>query len=362
MSDTRTNRTRWLVLAGFACLLGFDQAHAAVSVPLSGAIAGTVRGPGGVPQIGASVTLYSHLQKPLGKVLTDERGEFKLLGLFPAVYSIKISLAAFIPATRQILVQPGMRSILNVNLSTLFSSIQFSYPVVENANIMSEDWKWVLRSAAATRPVLRYLDIDADAAPAQNAAAGTQSKVAVSTLGHATVFSDTRGLLNVSAGDGSLNAGVSTQADLGTTFALATSLYGNSLIQFSGNFGYGAANGTPATAFRTSYSRAVAGGTPEVSLTIRQLMLPGRVAAAFANPDGAGLALMRTMSAGFDDQNRISDNLTLQYGFTMDVVSFLDHLNYYSPYARLTYAVRSERRFDRRLHLRQRPSRSRWPG
>ncbi len=48
---------------------------------------------------------------------------------------------------------------------------------------------------------------------------------------------------------------------------------------------------------------------------------------------------MRTMSAGFDDQSRISDNLTLQYGFTMDLVSFLDHLNYYSPYARLTYAV-----------------------
>ena len=339
MSETRTNTTRWLLLAGFVCLIGVDQAHAAVSVPLSGAIAGTVRGPGGAPQIGASITLYNHLQKPLGKVLTDEHGEFKLLGLFPAVYSVKISLSAFVPATRQILVQPGMRSVLNVNLSTLFSSIQFAYPVVENANIMSEDWKWVLRSAPATRPVLRYLDIDADADPAQNAAAGTQSKVAASTVGHATVFSDTRGLVNVSAGDGSLNAGVSNQADLGTTFALATSLYGNSLIQFSGNLGYGSTNGTPATAFRTSYSREIAGGTPEVSLTIRQLTLPGRVATAFANPDGAGLALMRTMSAGFDDQSRISDNLTLQYGFTMDVVSFLDHLNYYSPYARLTYAV-----------------------
>jgi Carboxypeptidase regulatory-like domain len=330
MSETRTNTTRWLLLAGFVCLIGVDQANAAVSVPLSGAIGGTVRGPGGSPQIGASVTLYNHLQRPMGKVLTDERGEFKLLGLLPAVYSVKISLAAFVPATRQILVQPGMRSVLNVNLSTLFSSIQFGYPVVENANIMSEDWKWVLRSAPATRPVLRYLDIDADAAQ-------TQSKTAVSTAGHATVFSDTRGLVNVSAGDGSMNAGVNTQADLGTTFALATSLYGNSLIQFSGNFGYGSATGTPATAFRTSYSREIAGGTPEVSLTVRELMLPGRLAAAFAGPDGAGL--LRTMSAGFDDQNKISDNLTFQYGLTLDVVSFLSHLNYYSPYARLTYAV-----------------------
>ena len=124
---------------------------------------------------------------------------------------------------------------------------------------MSDDWKWVLRSAPATRPVLRYLDIDADADAAQNAAPGTQAKAAASTIGHATVFSDTRGLLNVSAGDGSMNAGVSTQADLGATFALATSLYGNSLVQFSGNFGYGAANGSPATAFRTSYSREIGG-------------------------------------------------------------------------------------------------------
>src|SRR5215469_8672682 len=271
MAETRTNTTRWLLLAGFVCLIGFNQATAAISVPLTGAIGGTVRGPGGSPQIGASVILYNHLQRQVGKVLTDEHGEFKLLGLFPAVYSVKIAVAAFVPATRQILVQPGMRSVLNVNLSTLFSSIQFGYPVVDNANIMSEDWKWVLRSAPATRPVLRYVAIDADAA--QNA--GKQSQSAVSTGGHATVFSDTRGLVNVSAGDGSMNAGVSTQADLGTTFALATSLYGNSLIQFSGNFGYGSATGTPATAFRTSHRRQSAGGTPEASLTARQSTLPG---------------------------------------------------------------------------------------
>jgi len=164
--------------------------------------------------MGASVTLYNHLQKPLGKVLTDEHGEFKLLGLFPAIYSVKISLASFVPATKQILVQPGMRSVLNVNLSTLFSTIQFAYPAIENGSIMSEDWKWVLRSAPATRPVLRYVGVDADAA---DAASGTQGLHAdASPMKHTAVFSQTRGLLKVSAGDGTMNAGVSTQADLGT--------------------------------------------------------------------------------------------------------------------------------------------------
>ena len=337
MLKIRTNKTDWLLFAMAGCLIGSYPASAAISIPLAGGIAGTVRSPGGVPQMGASVILYNHLQRPLGKVTTDERGEFKLLGLFPALYSIKVSSTAFVPATKEVLVRPGIRSVLNVNLSTLFSTIQFAYPAVENGNIMTEDWKWVLRSAPATRPILRYAASNTSAlGPSAN---DETSAAEASTAAHVAVFSETRGLVNVSAGDGSLSAGASAQADLGTTFALATSLYGNSLIHFSGNLGYAAANGVPATAFRTSYSREIAGSTPELSLTIRQLMLPGRLAAAFANPEGAGLALLRTMSAGVEDENKISDNLTLQYGFTMDVVSFLDHLNYYSPYARLTYAV-----------------------
>ena len=333
MSETKTNSTRRLLLAGLLCVTSLPVARAAVSVPLSGAIAGVVRSPGGVPQLGAQVTLYNHLQKPLGKVFTDEHGEFKLLGLVPALYSVKISFAAFVPATREILVQPGMRSVLNVNLSTLFSNIQFGYPSVESGALMTDDWKWVLRSAPSTRPVLRYLgkdDIDASLDP--------QPATVASTSRHAAVFSDTRGIVHVSAGDGALNAGVTNQADLGATFALATQLYGSSLVQVSGNLGYAAANGAPAAAFRTSFSREMAGGMPEVSLTVQQLMLPSRIA-ALANPDGSGLSQLRTMTAGFQDQNKITDNLTLQYGATMDEVSFLDHLNYYSPYARLTYTI-----------------------
>ncbi len=347
MLETRTNSTLCFLLAGFGCLSGVRQASAAVIVPLSGGIGGVVRGIGGMPQLGATVTLYSRTQKPLGKVLTDERGEFKLLGLVPALYSVKVSFSALVPATREILVQPGIRSILNVNLSTLFSTVQFGHPTFENGAIMSDDWKWVLRSAPATRPVLRYVgnDVDVAAADPDNssdadaAAAIVAANTRASQTGHAAVFQDTRGLLRVSAGDPAASAGTSSQADLGTAFALATSLYGASLIQFSGNVGYGAATGVPATAFRTSYSRELAGGNPEVSLTVRQLMLPGRLGAALFGPDTAGLALLRTMSAGFDDSARISDAVTLQYGFTMDYVSFLDHQNYYSPYARLTYSI-----------------------
>src|ERR1700722_13924834 len=141
-----------------ACLAGPKWAGAAEAPALSGGIAGIVRGSAGVPQMGAAVLLYNRQQRLLGRVLTDDHGEFKLLGLVPAPYSVKISLASFVPATKEILVLPGMRSVLNVNLNTLFSTIQFAYPAFESGNIMADDWKWVLRSASSTRPVLRLVE------------------------------------------------------------------------------------------------------------------------------------------------------------------------------------------------------------
>lgn len=300
-----------------ACLTGPRFALAGDTLLPPGAIAGIVRGTAGIPQMGATVILYNRQQRLIGKVLTDDHGEFRLLGLLPAPYSVKVSLASFVPATKEILVQPGVRSVLNVNLSTLFSTIQFAYPALESGNVMTDDWKWVLRSASSTRPVLRLVD------------PGTAS---ASTTGHTAVFSETRGLLQVSAGEGALTAGVGTEADLGTTFALETSLYGNALLQFAGNLGYGSATGVPTAAFRTIYSRHIADDTPEISVTMRQMLMP-----AIAGPDGVPLPLMRNLSVSVDDQYRVSDNVTLQYGFTMDSISFVDHSNYYSPYARLKY-------------------------
>jgi hypothetical protein len=152
------------------------------------------------------------------------------------------------------------------------------------------------------------------------------------------VFSDTRGVFKLSAGEGSLASGTGNEADLGTAFALATSLYGNNMLQVSGNLGYGSQTGVPTAAFRTSYSRNLGGGNPEVSVTMRQLFLPGRLGAALAGNEGA-LPMLRTMAASFDDRSELTDELSVQYGFTLNSISFLDHVNYASPYARVTYSL-----------------------
>ena len=282
--------------------------------------------------MGASVMLFNRSERLHQKVFTDERGEFRFPQLLPDSYSIKVTLASFVPAFRKdILIQPGMRSMLAIQLNSLFSTIQISYPSIDNGSMMTDDWKWVLRGAAATRPVLRFTD---------------QDDVTAAT--RASLFSDTRGMLKVSAGEGPLATAVGTQADLGTAFALATSVFGNNQVQVSGNLGYGSQTGVPTAAFRTSYSRNIGPGGvplgPEVTVTMRQLYLPGRFSAAMAGNDS--LPLLRTVSAGFEDQARLSDNLTLRYGITMDAVTFLDRLSYVSPFARLTYALDNSSHFE----------------
>jgi hypothetical protein len=333
MLNFERHKTAAVLVLGSALLFTAGPARAANELKLSGAIAGTVSNTLGVPQMGATVLLYTRLDRLFGKVITDDRGGFQFTGLTPEMYSVRVILTAFVPALRRnILVQPGMRSMLHVSLSSLFSTIQLSYPTLENPSMMTDDWKWMLRSASVTRPVLRFTDLS-----------GTSTTSGRST--EAALFSDTRGILQVSAGEGPLSSGVGTEADLGTAFAMATSLSGKGSLQVSGNMGYGPQTGAPAAAFRTSYTRNMAGGDPQVSLTMQQLMLPMRLGAALGGNESA-LPVVRTYSVGFADRTQLSDNLTVQYGFGMDSVVFIDRLNYLSPYLRLTYSTDPNGEFD----------------
>jgi hypothetical protein len=322
----RTYLSSCLLISGAACLLVPIASWAgdpALKSPikLSGAISGRVTNAAGFPQMGASVVLYNRQDRACDRVVTDELGEFRFPSLFPDVYAIRVSLATFVPALkRDILVQPGMRALLNVNLNTLFSSIQIAYPPAGSGTFMTDDWKWVLRSASSTRPVLRFDDGNGPAASGKTSPG--------------SVFTDTRGLLQLSAGDGPLQTGTANQADLGTAFVLATSVFGNNHLELSGNVGYGAQTGVPATAFRTSY---ITTDGPTISVTMRQIYLPGKPG-ALGFSDAASPAL-RAVSASVDQRTQLSDETSVQYGFTADSVAFLgDRVNYMSPYFRVTYS------------------------
>jgi Carboxypeptidase regulatory-like domain len=332
MSKAKTQKTLTFLALGVFCLADGRESFAATPIQVSGGISGTVKNSLGVPQLGAAVVLYNRQDHPVQRVLTNISGKFEFTGLLPDHYSVRVLMAAFFPAyQKDILVQPGMQSLMAVHLSSFLSTIQVSYPPMENGSLMTDDWKWVLRTATSTRPVMRFAG-DLDTQPADKSA-------------HASMFSETRGILRLSAGEGGTTTGVANQADLGTAFALATSLFGSNTLQVSGNVGYGSQTGVPAAAFRTSYSREVMGGSPQVSLTMRQLFLPGRLATAMSGSENS-LPMLRTMSGSFDDHTQISDAMTLRYGVTMDSVTFLDRLNFVSPYARLTYDLGNGAQLD----------------
>ncbi len=317
-----------------AALLSSGLCPAATAPRLSGSIIGFVSDSVGVPQMGATVMLFNRYDRLLFKAVTNEKGSFGFDFLSPDTYSIRVSLVNFVPALKaNILVQPGMRNFLTVNLASIFSSIELVYSAPAGP-VMSDDWKWVLRSSASTRPVLRILpQVDISAPPDS---AQTPSR-----------FSGTRGVVRVSAGDEGSGGGVSP--DLGTSFALATSVFGNNQVQLSGNVGYSSASGAPAAGFRTRFSHGDGPGllNPEVQLTMRQLFVPTRAGGGlFSGRADNNTPILRTMAISFQDKVRVMDDLLLEYGATLETIQYLDRLNYASPYARLTYDLGDKGQFE----------------
>lgn len=292
-------------------------AHAGGPMPLSGSILGEVKTVTGIAEMGAKVLLYDRHDQLIRQVLSNEQGRFWFAALAPDVYSIRVTLASFVPAMRRnISVAAGTENLLQINLSGIFSTVDLMSSAA-HGTLMGDDWKWVLRASPSTRPILRFL-------PASSDSGLSSSRDSSSSRPFGDMFSQTEGIFRVSAGDSdSLSA--PNEQDLGTAFALATSIYGKSRLQLSGNLG---SNGAlPAAGFQTTYSRTSdLGSNPEITLSMRQMYL------------SAGPAL-REASLGVFDHLELLDRIHLEYGFNYESVTFLDHLNYLSPFARATYDI-----------------------
>ncbi len=319
-----TLQRKFAVTALATVFLGLPSWCASISPAVtSGSIAGFVRDNAGIPQMGATVFLMNRYERVVQQAMTNERGIFGFAPL-PAgdFYSIRVSLTSFVPALKHgITVQPGMQSLLYINMASVLSSVELVYAAPGQGALMSDDWKWTLKSSGDTRPVMRMLP----------------SVITVDTK-HApkpTPFSDTRGLVELSAGDNGSIGASEALSDLGTAFAVATSLYGRNQLLLSGNVGYLARSGLPVAGFRTSWTRD--GGSPEVTVTMRQISLPVRDGGSGANGGPQdGLPALRTISTAVADNKQITDKIRMDYGTSFDSISFMQRLNYISPYARLT--------------------------
>jgi hypothetical protein len=275
--------------------------------------------------MGATVVLLNRYDRVLRQALTNEKGTFVFDSLLPDLYSVRVTLASFVPAFKKnISVEPGLQSLLTINLAGVLSSIELVYTAPPQGSLMSDDWKWVLRSTQSTRPVLRFQDAGATGLPRDHE---TRS----------SVFSDTRGVVRVSAGDGSYYSGVTAQPDLGTAVALATSLLGSNQLQVSANVGYSAHEGMPIAGFRTTYSRSGGSFTsPEITVAMEQVFLPSARGGFGAGAVQDGAPALRNTSATLVDEAQILEGLTFDYGISMDSLSMMEKLNTLTPFGRLT--------------------------
>lgn len=319
-----------MIAAGLvAGLIASTEARAGGSFTLAGEVLGEVHNNTGAAQMGATVFLYNRYDQLVRQAWTNEGGKFAFGGLAPDIYSVSVNLASFLPAMRRnIVVAPGSENLLQVNLGTLFSGMDIAPPAAVQGALMSDDWKWVLRTSSSTRPVLRLTP-----------ASSSSSSNAHHHL--AANFSETTGLVKVSAGDNGPVAG-SGSADVGTAFAVATRINGESRVRLSGDFGYIANSGLPTAAFRSTYSRDEDGQPgPQISWTMHQIYFPGlgpdtNPGAGYSGAAEAGPAL-RTMTLSAIDKLQVNDDVQLEYGGRVDSVSFVQRETRMSPFARATY-------------------------
>jgi len=136
---------------------------AAQAKPVPGKLAGVVRDAAGTPRMGASVELLSEAVGVAAtrSFLTNTQGMFRGDKLTPGFYTVRVTLAGFLPTLeKHIRVTSNLTTVVRIELETMFTSLDQLRRMPSSTTAEVDDWKWVLRSASAMRPVLEWVDHD----------------------------------------------------------------------------------------------------------------------------------------------------------------------------------------------------------
>jgi hypothetical protein len=136
---------------------------AAQAKPVPGKLAGVVRDAAGTPQMGASVELISEAMGVAANrgLLTNTQGMFRGDQLAPGFYTVRVTLAGFLPTLeKHIQVTSNLTTVVRIELESMFSSLDQLRRMPASSTAEVDDWKWVLRSASAMRPVLEWVNSD----------------------------------------------------------------------------------------------------------------------------------------------------------------------------------------------------------
>ncbi|MGH9725324.1 MAG: carboxypeptidase-like regulatory domain-containing protein, partial [Candidatus Acidiferrales bacterium] len=222
------------------------------------------------------------------ELFTNDRGQFSTAALAPGFYSVKVTLAGFLPSIDQhIGVSDQHTTLLQIVMGSVFTSLE-KMRHDPSEQVASDEWTWVLRSSPATRPVLRWQDDDAVLDAALNPSETDTSNPWL-------------GRLDLTSGSDHPGS-VSNLADApATAFAYDWKLGARAKMLLAGQFSYDGA--TPAGGIAAEWIPSGDLGSGSVSSV---LIRESRV-----GPDGP---VFRGMRLSHDDQLALGSRVSIRYG------------------------------------------------
>lgn len=260
------------------------------AAPNSGKISGVVLDPTGTPQMGATVSISAEnlLSFSPTELLTNDRGRFSTATLATGMYSIKVTLAGFLPAIQQhIQVNDQQTTLLEIVLGSVLSSFEKlqRHPAEQ---VASDEWIWVLRSSSATRSILRWQDgtIIVESVPNQSEVVQKQSF---------------HGRLDVTSGSDHPGSVSNLAASPGTAFAYDVEMGEHGRLYMAGQFSY--EGGAPAGGMVAEWvPSGTLGDGPVTSVVVRESEL---------GPNGP---IFRGLRMSHENQMALTDRVSLRYG------------------------------------------------
>jgi hypothetical protein len=277
---------------GFGILLCL--ASCAIPAPLaaapnSGKITGLVVDSAGTPQMGATVVVTAdRLASNLSfELLTNDRGKFSTAPLPAGLYSVKVTLAGFLPAIAQDIQVNNQRTIsLEIVLGSVFTSFE-KLRRQPDQQVSSDEWSWVLRASAATRPVLRWQDGDVGLGVPSNHFDNSQNQ--------------DRTRVEFSSGSDHPGSITNVADSPGTAFAYGYGLGDLGSLLVAGQFSY--SGSSEAGGFVTQWlPSGDSGSGPVTTLLLRESRL------------GAAGPSFRGMRMSHDSSLQVADHVSLRYG------------------------------------------------
>jgi hypothetical protein len=259
------------------------------AAPNSGKITGLVVDSAGTPQMGATVVVTAdQLASNLSfELLTNDRGKFSTAALPAGLYSVKVTLAGFLPAIAQDIQVNNQRTIsLEIVLGSVFTSFE-KLRRQPDQQVSSDEWSWVLRASAATRPVLRWQDGDVVLGVRSNHFDNSQNQ--------------DRTRVEFSSGSDHPGSITNVADSPGTAFAYDYGLGDLGRFLVAGQFSY--SGSSEAGGFVTQWlPSGDSGSGPVTTLLLRESRL------------GAAGPSFRGMRMSHDSSLQVGDHLSIRYG------------------------------------------------